>query len=84
MLRFESSADALNPQSGEFNMIGMMPRNMAMARRLIFWYLLTLQKSVMQTVRSANAPCRTIAVKCSLLRRVTSSNAELTIRSVGY
>lgn len=54
---------------------------MAIASRLIFWYFVTLQKSVMQTVRSAKAPWRMMATKCSLLRRVTISNAELTIRS---
>src|SRR5258708_33796499 len=61
----------------------MTPRSMAIARRLIFWYLLTLQKSVMQTVKSANAPYRTTAAKCSLFNRVTISNAELVIRSAG-
>ncbi len=36
-------------------MTGMTPRSMAIASRLIFWYLLTLQKSVMHTV---NFRCR--------------------------
>jgi len=55
---------------------------MAIASKLIFWYLLTLQNSVMQTVRSAKEPYRTMAGKWSLLSRVTISNAELAIRSV--
>ena len=62
-------------------MTGMTPRSIAIARRLIFWYLLTLQKSVMHTVKSANAPYLTMAAKCSLFSRVTISNAELVIRS---
>lgn len=60
----------------------MTPRSMAMARRLIFWYLLTLQNSVMQTVKSANAPYCTMAWKWSLFNLVTISNAELATRSV--
>jgi hypothetical protein len=63
-------------------MTGITPRSIAMARRLIFWYLLTLQNSVMQTVKSANAPWRTIVEKCSLLSLVTISNAEFATRSV--
>ena len=59
----------------------MTPRSMAIARRLIFWYLLTLQKSVMHTAKSAKAPYLTMAAKCSLFNRVTISNAELVIRS---
>lgn len=68
--------------SGLSHITGMTPRNIAMARRLIFWYLLTLQNSVMQTVRSAKAPWRTMAAKCSLLSLVTISKAELAMRSV--
>lgn len=81
VLRSASFTSTFKPVSGELSMIGITPLSIAIARRLIFWYLLTLQKSVMQTVRSANAPLRTMAEKCSLLTRVTSSNAELTIRS---
>lgn len=73
---------AVRPHSGVFSITGMTPRSMAIASRLIFWYLLTLQKSVMHTVRSAKAPYRTMATKCSLFRRVTISNAEFAIRSV--
>lgn len=62
-------------------MVGMMSRSIAIANRLIFWYLLTLQKSVIQTVRSANAPCRTMDGKWSLFNRVTISNAEFAMRS---
>lgn len=54
---------------------------MAIANRLIFWYLLTLQNSVTQTVRSANAPYWTIARKWSRFSLVTISNAELATRS---
>lgn len=64
-------------------MTGMTPRNIAIAKRLIFWYLLTLQNSVMQTVKSAKAPWRTMAEKCSLLSLVTISKAEFATRSVG-
>lgn len=70
--------------SGHASITGITPRSMAIARRLIFWYLLTLQKSVMQTVRSANAPYRMMAGKWSLLSRVTISKAELAIRSTRY
>jgi hypothetical protein len=71
----------VNEHSGHSSIVGMIPRSMAIARRLIFWYLLTLQNSVMQTVRSANAPWRTIAEKWSLFSLVTISKAEFAIRS---
>ena len=48
--------DAFKPHSGVLSMMGITPRSIAIASRLIFWYLLTLQKSVMHTVRSANEP----------------------------
>ncbi len=71
----------LREHSGISNITGITPRSIAIANRLIFWYLLTLQNSVIQTVRSAKAPYWTIAGKCSLFNRVTISNAELAIRS---
>ena len=72
---------AVRPHSGVLSITGMTPRSIAIARRLIFWYLLTLQKSVMHTVKSAKAPYLTMAAKCSLFSRVTISNAEFVIRS---
>lgn len=71
-----------NEHSEHSNITGMTPRNIAIANKLIFWYLLTLQNSVTQTVKSAKAPWRTIAGKCSLLSLVTISKAEFATRSV--
>lgn len=72
----------IRPHSGVRSIVGMTPWSMLIARRLIFWNLLTLQKSVTHTVKSANDPLETISGKRSLLRRVTISNADVTTRSI--
>lgn len=70
-----------SPHSGVLSIVGITPCSMEIARRLIFWNLLTLQKSVMQTVKSENEPLTTMDVKCSLLSLDTISKAEVTTRS---
>ena len=67
--------------SADCNIVGITLRNMPIARRLIFWYRLALQKSVMQTVISAKAPFRTMASKWVLLREVTISKAVVAMCS---
>lgn len=59
----EPGIGSFRGQSGQASMAGTTPRSISMACKLIFWYLLTLQKSVMQTVRSAKAPNRMTRAK---------------------
>jgi len=63
-------------------LVGITPWSTLIASNLIFWNLLTLQKSVMQAVKSANKPFATMSAKRSLFNRVTMSNAAVTTRSL--